>query len=369
MKIGIDAKNIEGRRTGVGRYLINLLKEWDQLELPKDVEFVLYFRKEIPDDLSLDSAIFQKKVLSFGGLSNALFMHILLPIAAYRDKIDVLFCPAYVSPIFYFKKTVIVLHDIIYEARPDLYNWPSIFDRILLRKFSKISAKRANKIIACSEYSKKEIVKYYKINLEKIIVNYLGVDKSISSFNSQKVKNKFILFVGAISNRRHLPEVMLAFERIAKKLSDYQFLVIGKNITSPFIDIDELSKVINTRLGRKAILRKDFISDKKLSLLYNSADALIWLSDYEGFGLPILEAMSFGTLVITSPNTSIPEVAGDSVLYVQDSRNIDEIYKVIYKGLTNIQLRSRISKKGLKRVLRFSFKKCASKTLNVLLGI
>lgn len=354
MRIGIDAKDIEGNRTGVGRYLINLLKHW------KDEDIILYFKKDIPD------LPFQKRVL--GSSSNAWHMHYSLPRAAKKDKVDILFCPAYVSPLFYSGKTALTLHDIVYEVRPDLYSWPSFADRFLLKKVSRISARKADVIFVPSEYTKKEVVKHYQISPEKVFVTYLGIDETVKPVRNLKkieemgIKDKFILYYGSISNRRHLPEIMQAFE----KISGYQFIVIGKNITSPFIDIDGLVKEINGRLGREAILRKDFVSDEELSLLYGSAELLVWLSEYEGYGLPVAEALSCGVPVVTSPITSIPEVAGEAALYVRNPENIDEIYQTIHRGLMDRELRNNLIEKGLEQVKKFSWEKCAEKTMNIL---
>jgi len=109
VKIGIDCHNLEGYRTGTARYLVNY---------------------KIPEDIP-KSQNFQSKIL--GGRSNALFMHYRLCWAATKDKVDILFCPNYIAPILYRGKialTLLTLHDIIYEARPDLYDWPSVFDKI-----------------------------------------------------------------------------------------------------------------------------------------------------------------------------------------------------------------------------------------------
>lgn len=378
MKIGIDAKNLESQRTGVGRYLINLLQQWDSFGLPKNIEFILYFRKEVPRDLNLTNLNFKIKLLKHGHFSNALFTHLILPWAAYRDGLDVLFCPAYVSPILYFKKTALTLHDIVYEARPDLYSWPSIFDKILLKKFSKISAKKARRIFVPSGYTKEEVLKYYKVKPDKVVVTYLGAGPSMRPINDDEIvaqikqnygiADKFIVFVGSIVNRRHLPEVMKAFARIAQELTDYQFLVVGKNHTSPVIEIDSLIQQVNNDLGREAILRKDYFPDADLALLYNAANLLVWLSEYEGFGLPVFEALSCGTPVVTSRVTSIPEIAGEAVLYVKNPNDVEEIYKAIQRGLTDNDLKCNLIKKGLDRAKQFSWRRCAKETLENLIN-
>jgi glycosyltransferase involved in cell wall biosynthesis len=361
MKIGIEAHNLEGQRTGVGRYLINILQQWSKFDLPADLKFILYFKKEIPD-LDLPNS-FEKKLLHSN--SNAFFIHYLLPKAAKKDKVDILFCPGYLGPILYQGKIALTLHDIIYQARPDLYNWPSFWDKILLKEFSRISAKKAKIIFTPSEFSKKEILKHYQVAADKVFVTPLAADQSFKQITDQNklaeikkkynIKNKFIFYIGSIFNRRHLPEVIKAFERLAPQLLDYQFLIVGHNYT-------------NQKLLGKAVLHQDYLKGKDLVALYNAADLLIYLSDYEGFGLPVLEAMVCGTPVVTSSLGSIPEVAGDSAIYVEDNSNVESISCAIYQGLTDQELRRELIEKGLKQVQAFSWQKCAQKTLDGLLN-
>jgi len=378
MRIGIDAHNLEGQRTGVGRYLISLLSEWNKFYLSENLKFILYFKDQIPEDLNLSDEFFEKKILKNSFLkSNALFIHYSLPRAAKRDKIDILFCPGYISPVFYKGKIALALHDIIYQARPELYNWPSFWDKILLRKVSQISARKAKTIFVPSEFSKKEVLKCYGVDPDKVFNIPLAVDQSFKQIDDEKIlenvknkyqiKDKFILYIGSIFNRRHLPEIIKAFENIALKFTDYQFLIIGANHTSPFTDIDKLARDVNQKLGRSAILRQDYLTGKDLVSLYNAADLLVWLSDYEGFGLPVLEALACGTPVITSPMSSIPEVAGESAIYVKDSTNVEEIIKAIDQGLTNQELRQNLIEKGLEQARKFSWQRCAQQTLDALL--
>jgi glycosyltransferase involved in cell wall biosynthesis len=357
MKIGIEASHLEGQPTGVGRYLINLLREWQS----KNLKMVLYFKNEIPD---LDLAgPFEKKLLHSD--SKTWFIHYLLPQAALKDKIDILFCPGYIGPIFYKGKIALTLHDIIYQARPDDFNWPSIWDRILLKWVSKKTVQKAKIIFVPSEFSKQEILKHYQIKPGKILVTPEAADRSFREIDDQnkleeikkkyQIKDKFILSVGSIFKRRHLPEVLAAFEKITEQLPNYQFLIIGRNYTGQ-------------KLSGENVLRQDYLEGNDLTSLYNAADLFIYLSDYEGFGLPVLEAMACGTPVITSSLASLPEVAGDSVLYIQDNSDVEAITYAIYQGLTNQPLRRELINKGLIQAGQFSWQKCAQQTLDALLS-
>lgn len=350
MKIGIDCHVLEETRTGSARYLMNLLKYWAE----ENSEFILYFKNKIPNDIPKN---FKNKVLEIN--SNTLFIHYFLPKAVKKDKVDILFCPAYVAPIFYNGKIALALHDIIYESRPDLYNWPSIFDRILLKWVSKISAKKADLIFACSEFTKKEILKHYKIDSKKVSVIPLAADIKQSSSNIEEIKrkygikNKFIFYVGAIINRRFILETIKAFNKIVDKLPDYEFLIAGPNY-------------INLKINQKKVIHINYVDEQDLSALYKNAELFIWLSCYEGFGLPPLEAMTSGTLVITTKTSSLPEVVNDSALFVKNPKDINEISEKIYKGLTDKALKEELIKKGLKQAQKFSWQKTAKQTLKLL---
>ena len=361
---------MEIKRTGAARYLMNLLKYWakSKIQFPiSNFQFILYFKNKIPGDVP-DSKNFQKKILKSG--SNAWFEHILLPEAIKKDGINIFFSPSYVLPFKLPKnvKTAVGIHDISYEAHPKWYSWQN---RILLRWVSKKSAKKADVIFTCSEFTKNEILKYYKIKSEKIFVIPLAVDEKFTPYHSIEsveygIKNKFIFYVGAIFNRRFIPEIIEAFKRIADRLPEYQFLISGPNYTHPFIDIDNLIKKTNQEIGQEAILYIDYINDKDLVNLYNAADLFIWLSSYEGFGLPPLEAMACGTPVLSTKKTSLAEVLGDYSIWLENPEDIDEISEKILKILGDEQLRNELIEKGLSQVGKFSWQNTALNTLRIM---
>jgi len=406
MIIGIDAHNLEGQRTGAGRYVFNLLKTWAILchceavgrSNPEDsgiitgsprparvgfamtegVKFILYFKDEIPRNAP-KSDFFEYKLLNVGG--TAKFTHWDLPRAATKDKVDVLFCPAYVAPIFYGGKIVLTLHDISYETRPQEFNWPSLADRFLLKWVSRRSAQKADMVFTPSEFSRQEVVKYYGVSPEKVVVTLLAADLSqLERYHSPVygtneleevkkkygIKNKFAFYVGSIFTRRHLPEIISAFERLNKD-GEYQLLLVGRDYTENK-SVNRLANEVNKKLGRSAILRVDFIEDNELKLFYSACAFFIWLSDYEGFGLPVLEAMSLGAPVITTDGSSLSEVAGQDALLIKNNNDIEEIYRAMHKITRDSVLRQELIARGREQAAKFSWKNCAEKTLETLLG-
>ncbi len=420
MKIAIDARSLEKSKTGVGRYLSNLLRFWKN---DRKNEFYLYFKDEIPKDDFLissespsgdsdgaegfKSGNFTLRLLKnpLGFSSNFFFQHFLLPYNLAKDKADFFFSPFYLKSFYCSVKSAIVLHDISYEAHPEWFDFKSQF---ILRILSKYSAKTADKIFAVSNYSKNEIIKYYKINPEKITVTYLAPDSGFADTNKNlcrwfhssirtvephmqglhsgfhspeagtmepsaikekyNLKNKFILSVGSIFNRRHIPEIVEAFEKLALKYKDYQLLIIGKNHTHPFVDIDNMTEIANQKLGRNAIIHLDFASEEELQIFYSSCELSIYLSDYEGFGLPIAEAQFFGKPVITSYNSSLVEVGDSSVEFVKNN-TVEEIYNSMNKVIFDESYKNKLIKSGGENIKRFSWERCAGETLDRILNV
>ena len=367
MIIGIDCHNLEGKRTGMGRYLSNLLHSWSKFDI--NSKFVLYFKDYIPDDVP-KSDNFGSRILK--SKSTAYFIHCLLSKAAEEDRIDLFFSPSYVLPLKVSKKikTAVTIHDVSYEAHPEWFSWQN---NVLLRFVSRKSAQRADIVITPSEFSKKEILKHYRVNPDKIFVVPLAAEEKFRPTGAKQeikkkygIKNKFIFYTGAIFNRRHIPECIEGFKQIAKKFPEHQFLISGTNCTHPYIDIDYIMKKANEDIGKEAILRIDYADEEDLVYLYGGADLFIWLSSYEGFGLPPLEALACGTPVITTRMGSLSEAIGDSAIFINNPEDVQEISMAMEKALSDESLSDELIKKGLAQSQKFSWQKTAEETLKVL---
>lgn len=373
MTIGIDARSLEENQTGVGRYLLNLLENW---ACQTRHRIILYFKKEIPKIGILEKPCYVKKLLRppFNINSNVLFQHFLLPKQALEDKTDILFSPSYILPLCYRGKTAVAIHDISFEVFPQNL---SLIDRIFLKEAAKISARRASAIITISEFSKKEIIEHYRIPTEKIHPITLSADlKFLDAKKSKRmetiakkfeISEKFILSVGTIFNRRHADILIGSFALVAKKFTDYQLLIVGKNATNPFIDIDRMIQETNRALGKKAILRRNFVPDDDLTALYAKAEALVYLSDYEGFGLPPLEAALAKTPVITSAIPAIKEIMGENTaLFIKNNTDKNEIAGALETMITDQDQRLKLIDNAFLRAETYSWSACAKKTMEIL---
>lgn len=250
------------------------------------------------------------------------------------------------------KKSVITVHDIIPIASP--YKLSSLPGQILFRLASR-SIKKASRVIADSEHTKKDIVKYLGYPAEKIDVVYLGIDRG--TFKKRKVKKekKFtVLYVGSEMPRKNVKTLLLALE----KVKDVRFVKCGQaHWPGAREELVKLAKELNLDFDFK-----DYVED--LAAEYNKADLVVMPSFYEGFGFPVLEAMACGCPVVCSSATSLPELAGDAAL-IFNPNNVDELTEKIKKVKRDKKLREKLIKKGFERVKKFTWKNCAKETIKV----
>ncbi len=372
MTIGIDCYHIKDQK-GIERYILNLLNFWKE---EKDINFILYVgesrsAKKIPKSKNLRVKIL-KGIIS----STALFQHWLLPREAKKDKVDILFSPSYLLPFFYKGKTAVTIHDIIYKAHPEWFLFRGFWDKILVKWMGHKSAKKADIIFTPSEFTKQEINKFYKIKFCKIILTPLAADKIFKQKKNENelkkikrkygIKKNYFLFAAAIFERRCVAESILAFQEIAKEYSDFQCLIIGKDF-SRSQNVSAMVKEINSELKKQAIIYKPFfVENEELANLYRGAHALVYLSTYEGFGLPTIESMKSGLPVICGNAEALKETTGKNCFWVKNPKNISQIAKTIKQSIENKKLYNKIKEQGIKRARDFSWKKCAEQTLKIL---
>lgn len=376
MHIGLNGRYLGTNKTGVGRYLLSLLQEWRRN--PQGHTFTVYVSDEVltPEDQDLfrgQSPIRLRRIpRPLHTRSYHAWYNWTLPRAMLQDHVDWFFSPDYFSPLYLPPKIrrSQVLHDVSFLAHP---NWFSLPFQVYCQIWSKRPATTADLLFAVSEYSKFEIQKYISVPEKKIIVAHGAAEPKFqpasipSKIELYGLHGPFFLYVGKILNRRHVPQLLEAFMRVAQEHAEVpvQLLIRGANETHPYINIEERIRSINSTLGREAIVYPKYISDSNLIGLYQSALGFCYLSTYEGFGLPILESLSCGTPVITVNATSIPEVAGDAGLYV-DPTSVDQIAEQLRLLLTNESFRHERKVMSLKQSKNFSWGNTAIKILDEL---
>ncbi|MFH1710015.1 MAG: glycosyltransferase family 1 protein, partial [bacterium] len=238
------------------------------------------------------------------------------------------------------------------------------------RLLARWGVKSAKRIIADSEFTKKDIIERYKVDEKKIEVIYLAPDESFKKIADQSLLEKtrlkygirkdYLIHVGAIHARRNIKRLLEAFQKIKGKNFNLQLVLVG-GLNVKASDFHSLIHVLNLQ---SEVLHLTYVTEEDLVCLYNDAKALIYPSLYEGFGLPLVEAMACGTPVVAANATCIPEIVGEAALLF-DPYSIEDIATKIMKILNNQQLREELSIKGIQRAQCYSWKKAAQRTINV----
>lgn len=239
-----------------------------------------------------------------------------------------------------------------------------------MNSMAKFSAKRADKIITYSDSTKKDVIEFLNINEKKISVIPLGVEEKFKPASEKEIKkikadlglpDNYIITLGTLQPRKNLEALIDAFARLKKdKAIPHKLVVVGEEGWN--------NERLLTKLDRldiaEDIVITGFIEDNQLPSLYSGATALVYPSLYEGFGLPVLEAMACGVPVACSNTSSLPEVAGEAALLF-DPTDVDQIYSSMQELLSDDRLRNNLSEVGIKRARHFTWEKTAKQTLSL----
>lgn len=374
MLIGIDGACIEGKeRTGLHTYLLSILNNLPKIA-PQN-EYRLYFKDIIPEYDFINKSCFKPKLLkkpkAFFWTNKPLWNTYCIPKELFFNKVDVFFATLYSLPVFWKKvKSIVVLHDISYEAHPEWFppDWLNT-----MKYKSKIAAEKADLIVTNSEFCKSEIIKYYGVDEEKIFIINPGItrqfkpDKNLNDRTISKkynINKPYILSVGALYPRRNTSGLIKAFKLICNKIKDYQLIIIGQNQDFSQENIPDLIKSVNRDIGKNKIIHIPFVSDSVLDFLYSNAELFINLSNYEGFGcFSMHEAMLYGCPLIAVKTSSMPELIADTGIYT-DHQDIKQIGDTIYKVIKDGNLRKKISDSAQKRIKMFSAENMAKQFIN-----
>jgi glycosyltransferase involved in cell wall biosynthesis len=260
--------------------------------------------------------------------------------------------------------TVLTVHDLIFRHLPQ-YHKP--LNRWYLNLTMPLYCRRATRIITISEASRRDLVEAYKLPPEKINVIYEAADVRFRPQSAVAVAlalarydlpSRYLLFVGTIEPRKNLTRLLVAFEKVyAQGLTD-ALVIVGKQGWL----YDGFFAALERSPARSAVIMPGYVADADLPIIYAGAQVLLLPSLYEGFGLPILEAMSCGTPVICSNTSSLPEVAGDAARLV-DPKSANTIAEALEQVLTNPNLQGEMRERGLAQARRFSWERAAQETL------
>ncbi len=365
MKIGIDGNEANvHKQVGVSVYTLSLLKHFAQIA-KEQFQFRIYLKKSPNDLLPPESDYFKYKVIH----GKFFWSQIFLPYHLYiKRDIDVFFSPAHYTPRLCPTPLVVTIHDLSYLYYPDEFLRKDLYK---LQHWTKHAIEQSAKIIAVSKNTKRDIMKHYQVPEDKIEVIYNGFEKSVlknSRLNEEEtLKNynlqptTYLLYVGTLQPRKNILTLIDAFHKLWKQIQTYKLVIVGKK---GWLYEEIFTKVQELNLQEQVVFT-DYLPDDQLVALYKNAFCFILPSLYEGFGIPVLEAMSFSCPVITSFASSLPEIGGDACLYF-DPHSSDDLVEKIQRLRDDTALRKDLIKKGRERIKQFSWEKCADETLNVI---
>lgn len=364
MKISIDARGINlYKGTGLGTYTENLVRELLNIDMEND--YTLFWSGKDYDSLKKPNS----KIIFSPNRHGGFYENFYIPNYIKKNNIDLHHIPQNGIGLTesYSTNSIVTLHDLI------PYTLPETVGRKYLERFLREMPKILDKtkgVLTVSEYSKRDILKFFHGYPEdKIFVtplaansNFKPLDKNVCrDFLKERfsINAPYILYIGGFSTRKNIRELILAFQKINSSLKTPYTLVLGGAVKDEGKKLVSLVESLNMQNN---VVFTGYLDDDILPMLYNGAEAFVYPSLYEGFGLPPLEAMSCKTAVITSNLTSIPEVTGDAAILI-DPFNSEELANELFRLLDNDEFREELANKGYNKSLEFSWRNTAKKTL------
>ena len=353
MRVGIDARKLHD--FGIGTYIRNLLYELAAID--RDTEYVLLTR---PEDTAVAASLgenFRAVAVKSGNYSIA--EQISIPLAVRRERIDLLHAPHYVLPALTPSKSVVTIHDCIHLRFPEYRR--NRLGHAFAKSLLHTAAHKSDRIFTVSEQSKKDILAFFNVSPEKIVVTPNAIDNRFSLPPSEEhvvntreryqLSHSYLLYVGNIKPHKNLERLIEAFHLVRQQgRSELELIIIGEEISK----LQSLRRAVHKYDIHRYVRFLGYVPDKTLAVLYRLAAVFVFPSLYEGFGLPPLEAMASGTPVVTSNVSSLPEVVGDAAILV-DPYNAESIAEGILTVLRSTHLRGELSRRGLERVKAFSW--------------
>ena len=360
--IGIDASRANsGGRTGVEWYAFHVIQELKHI-IPESYHVILYSREPLTGGLEVLPAHWESRVLRW--FPRRLWTQLRLSWEMLRRPPQMLFVPAHVLPLVLPKRAITTVHDVAFMAMPDAYGF---FGGIYLRYATWQATRRA--ILTVSEFSKREIVKYFHADPARITVTPLGFDatgygqidhdearRRVASYG---IFGPFFLFVGRLERKKNLSGLLAAF-RIFKESRPgevIKLVLVGKRGRG----YEDAMRFVADTAVRADVIEPGYVKQEDLPAFYAAATVFIFPSWYEGFGIPVLEAFASKTPVIASRATAIPEVAGDAACYADPA-----VPRTFTEAMVHVvddpSLRERLIAQGTAQAAKFSWRMTAEKT-------
>ncbi len=365
MLVGIDASRAAvARRTGTENYSLHLIR--GLLALDDAHRYRLYFNQPPPQDLFGPRP--EQRILRFPRL----WTHVALSWETLTSAPDLLFVPSHVLPLIHPRCSVVTVHDLGFHYYPEAH---TLFQNAYLRWSTRHNARTATLVLADSLATQRDLIRYYGLPADKISVVYPGRDETLAPVTAPSelaavrarydLQQPYLLYVGTLHPRKNLVRLVQAFGQLLSQPATgpaNPILVLAGQKGWLYHEISDEMR----RLGLQGRVRlTGYLPDNDLAALLSGAVAFVFPSLYEGFGLPVLEAMACGTPVVCSQCSSLPEVAGDAALLV-DPLDLEAITAALVRIVGDESLRRELVQRGFQQAQQFSWRRCAQEALAAL---
>lgn len=351
--IGIDARELLGEATGVGRYLGELLRRWVHRPDVAARQFVLYtpeplaFVKTVPAHANVREMV-------VGSGRGTWWEQTHLRRAVRAEPPDVFFATAYTAPLALGVPLAVAIHDVSFAAHPE---WFRPREGARRRLLTRQAARAAEIIFTISEFSKREIVERLAVPADRIRVTYPSVTPRPAG---AAPREPLVLFVGSVFNRRRLPATISAFAAATASRPDVRLVIVGADRSYPALDLGSLAGIVGVA---QRVDLKQYVTEEELTSLYARASVFVFLSEYEGFGLTPLEALSAGVPVVVLDTPVAREIYGEAAWYVAPDTDVRDASVAIRTLLTDPGSRDRMLKLAPAVLARYSWDAAADATL------
>jgi glycosyltransferase involved in cell wall biosynthesis len=355
MRIAIDARELCGRPTGVGRYLAGLLSAWAVSDAARRHQWTL-----VAPEPPRGADHWNASIIVAGGDGGTAWEQFTLPSAIRRERPDVFFAPGYTAPLTVSAPLVLTIHDVSFFAHPE---WFSVREGLRRRWLTAWSARRARAVITDTEFSRAEITRHIGIT-DSLRVIPLGLAANDRPNERPSDRSPVVLYVGSVFERRRVDRLIAAFDLVAARVPGARLEIVGENRTRhPRIDLEALR--LRTSHPDRITIRS-YVDDVTLAQLYRDASVFAFLSEYEGFGLTPLEALVEGVPPVVLDTAVARETCGDAARYVGAGAGNDDIANALVEMLTDATARRRVLDHAGAVLARYDWHRAAAQTLAVL---
>lgn len=363
--IGVDARTIYRKeRRGTGKSLIDLYIRIAKIR--QDWEFIMYYDRKISEDPFSGMQNIRQTYIPMRGHRWHIWQQVILPLMTMKDRLALLHCPAQLSPVWKPVPTIVTVHDIIpLRFTEGISN----LERVRIQRNIRKTLKSATKVLTVSEFSRQDLCNYFKVTNKKVeTIHWAPEDNCQPSSKAEilRIRQKYFIdgpyafAYGAIDPRKNTKRLIRAFAMWIKGGGKGKLAIAGIR--------PENEKLFREEAENSGIIEQvvfcGFVPEADIPPLLTGAECLVFPSIYEGFGLPMVDAMACGTPIIAADNTCLPEIGGDAALYINPF-SAESIAEGIGTVMGNIGLQKQMKNIGFKQVQKFTWDKTAQTIINV----